>query len=122
MISSYFNFNLLSKLMSEQTNFILVLSICSDQNEAKTICHSLVSEHLIACANIIAIGESIYRWDGKICEEKEYLIIMKTQKIRLEKLIKRITAQHSYKVPEILAIPILGGLESYLDWIKEETN
>ena len=101
---------------------IVVLVTCGSEEEASKIGRSLVEEHLAACVNIISPVRSIYRWEGKVCDEKEWLLIIKTRSQRFEVLEKRIKALHSYSVPEIISLPIQEGAASYLDWLTEMTK
>jgi periplasmic divalent cation tolerance protein len=101
---------------------IVVLVTCGTEDEAAEIAHVLVEERLVACVNILSPVHSIYRWEGKIWDEKEWLLIMKTQKKRFEDLEKKVKSLHSYSVPEIIALPIVEGSASYLKWLEENTE
>ena len=101
---------------------IVVLVTCGSEEEAVKIAHALVEEHLAACVNLISPIRSIYRWEGKIWDEKEWLLIIKTQKQRFGELEKKVKFLHSYSVPEIISLPIIEGSSSYLTWIKENTK
>lgn len=101
---------------------IIVLVTCGSEEEALRIANALVEEHLAACANIISPIRSIYRWEGKIWDEKEWLLIIKTQSHRFAALEKKVKSLHSYSVPEIICLPILEGSLPYLSWIKENTE
>ena len=101
---------------------IVVLVTCGSEEEALKIANALVEEHLAACVNVIAPIRSIYRWEGKIWDEKEWLLIIKTQSHRFEELEKKVKSLHSYSVPEIVSLPIVEGSSSYLNWIKENTK
>jgi periplasmic divalent cation tolerance protein len=101
---------------------IVVLVTCGSEEEALKIAKALVEAHLAACANLVAPIRSIYRWEGKIWDEKEWLLIIKTQKHRFEALEKKVRALHSYSVPEIIGLPITEGSPAYLDWIRENTE
>jgi periplasmic divalent cation tolerance protein len=90
----------------------------SNYNEAEKIIQILLKERLIACANIISPVSSFFWWEGKITKENEVLVIMKSKKTLLNKLEKRINTLHSYEIPEILALPIVSGSESYLKWME----
>jgi len=105
-----------------KTESIVVLVTCSSEEEATKIANSLVEERLAACVNIISPARSIYRWEGKIWDEKEWMLIIKTQKKRFEDLEKKVKSLHSYSVPEIVALPIVEGSASYLKWIEEMTE
>ena len=86
------------------------------------IANALVESRLAACANLVAPIRSIYRWEGKIWDEKEWLLMIKTQKQRYEEVEKRVKSLHSYSVPEIVSVPITAGSSAYLNWIKENTD
>ena len=101
---------------------IVVLVTCSSEEEAAKIANLLVEEQLAACVNIISPVRSIYRWEGKIWDEKEWILIIKTQKKRFEELEKKVKSLHSYSVPEVIALPIVEGSASYLKWLKEMTE
>ena len=107
------------KSMSEP---IVVLVTCGSEEEAAKIANSLVEERLAACVNIISPVRSIYRWEGKIWDEREWMLMIKTQKKRFEDLEKKVKSLHSYSVPEIVALPIIEGSASYLNWLEENTE
>ena len=104
------------------SKFIVVFVTCGSEDEALKIARALVEERLAACANMISPLRSIYRWEGKIWDEKEWLLIIKTQRSKFEDLAKRVKALHSYSVPEIIALPIAEGSPAYLNWIEENTK
>jgi len=101
---------------------IVAFVTCGSEEEALKIANALVEAHLAACVNLIAPIRSIYRWEGEIWDEKEWLLIIKTQKQRFEALEKRVRSLHSYSVPEIISLPITEGSSAYLNWIKENTE
>lgn len=88
---------------------------------AKKIAHTLAEEQLVACVNIIPKIESIYRWKGKIEEDNEFILIAKTVDNNVKKTIRRIKELHTYELPDIIVLPIIGGLKEYLDYITNET-
>ncbi len=99
-------------------SYNIVLMTASTKEEAVRIVHTLLEERLIACANIMDPVSSFFWWQGKIKEEKEVLVIMKSHETLFKKLSKRVMELHSYDTPEILALPIVNGSQSYLDWMK----
>ena len=101
---------------------LVVFVTCGSEEEGLKIAHALVQERLAACVNLMSPIRSIYRWEGKICDEKEWLLIIKTQTPRFDDLEKRVKALHSYSVPEIIALPIVTGSPSYLNWLEEMTS
>jgi periplasmic divalent cation tolerance protein len=101
---------------------IVVLVTCGSEEESLKIANALVEDRLAACVNLVAPIRSIYRWEGKIWDEKEWLLIIKTQKHRFEELERKVKSLHSYSVPEIISLPITEGSLAYLNWIRENTQ
>lgn len=90
--------------------------------DARKIAHTLVEEQLVACVNIIPKVESIYRWKGNIENDEEIVLIAKTTDANVKKTIQRIKQMHSYELPDIIVLPIIGGLKDYLGYIENETS
>jgi len=86
------------------------------------IAKALVEEQLAACVNILSPMRSIYRWDGKVIDDREWLLLIKTRAERFAAVETRVKALHSYQVPEVIALPIMAGTEEYLCWLREETK
>lgn len=82
----------------------------------------MVEERLAACVNIFDGMQSIYRWQGSLCEETETAFILKTREEHVEPLIKRIKDLHPYSCPCIITLPVTGGNPDFLDWIGSETQ
>jgi periplasmic divalent cation tolerance protein len=101
---------------------IVAMITCGSEQEALKIAHSLVEEHLAACVNLVSPIRSIYRWEGKIWDEREWLLIVKTQRQKFEDLEKKVKSLHSYSVPEIIGLAIVEGSSSYLNWLAEMTE
>lgn len=104
------------------SQFMVVFVTCGSEEEAEKIAYSLVEDRLAACVNLISPVRSIYRWEGKICDETEWLLTIKTEQGRFEELEQRVKALHSYSVPEIIGLPIGAGASSYLNWLEEMTR
>ncbi|HIG99037.1 MAG TPA: divalent-cation tolerance protein CutA [Thermoplasmata archaeon] len=101
---------------------VSIVYLTTDSIEsAKSIARSLVKEKLAACVHILPKIESIYRWQGKIEEANECVLLAKTTDRNVEKTIQKIRSLHPYEVPEILVLPPVGGLKEYLDYVDEET-
>ena len=100
---------------------IVVLITSSNEEEAANIAKELVTGRLAACVNIVRNLRSIYRWQGRIEDENEVLMIAKTRRDLFESLLKKVKELHSYSVPEVIALPIVAGSEDYLKWLAEET-
>ena len=99
----------------------VVYSTVGTPEEARTIARALVKDKLVACVNIIPTVHSIYRWQGKIEEGDECLLMIKTTERNVEKTIHTIRELHSYEVPEIIVTPPVGGLKEYLNYVEDET-
>lgn len=101
---------------------VVVLMTASSAEEAASISRALVDERLVACCNVIPAIRSIYRWEGKVCDEQEVMVIAKTRASVFDRLVVRVKELHSYDVPEIIALPIAAGSESYMKWIEENVG
>lgn len=99
-------------------NFIFVYITNPTKKGAKKIARYLLRKKLIACANIFPIS-SLYRWEGKIIDENEFVLIAKTTKTNFEKVKKEVEKIHSYKIPCIIKIPVSSN-KKYFDWLKKE--
>ena len=82
----------------------------------------LVTEGLAACVNIIPRITSVYIWEGKICKDEEVLLLVKSRKSLFPAIRDRVKLMHSYDIPEIISLPIIAGLQEYLDWLKSATK
>jgi periplasmic divalent cation tolerance protein len=96
---------------------IVVLATAGSADEAGRIARALVEEGLAACANIVAGVRSIYRWEGRIVDDTEWLLVIKTEQARFAALEARVRALHSYTVPEVIAVEIVDGSKPYLEWL-----
>jgi periplasmic divalent cation tolerance protein len=99
---------------------VIGLCTCGSDEEASRIANALVEARLAACVNILPPIRSIYRWQGQIETAAEVLLLIKTTEERFSALQQRIRDLHSYKTPEIIAVPIVAGLEKYLTWVREQ--
>ncbi len=101
---------------------IVVYITAPNEEEAAKIAKTVVEGRLAGCVNIVKGMRSIYSWQGKMEDDSEALMIVKTQRHLFEPLKKRVKELHSYTVPEIIALPIIEGSEDYLYWLKEVTK
>jgi periplasmic divalent cation tolerance protein len=101
---------------------LLVFTNSPDAATAQTLAEYLIEQRLAACVNILAPCRSVYRWQGKTEHSEEVPLLIKTTSDRYAALEQAIEAQHSYELPEIVAVPASGGLPAYLDWIEMETS
>ena len=101
------------------TYFVYVTA--KDATEAKRIAKTVVEARLAACANVLGAIQSVYWWEGKVCEDVEVALVLKTSNDRKAELINCIKQLHSYDTPCIVCLPIADGNPDFLKWIKQET-
>lgn len=104
------------------SKFKIVFCTVPDPETAVSISRKLVEEKLAACCNIIPGIRSLYFWEGEICDDQELLIIIKTHEGAWSRLEQRIKELHPYQVPEIIAVQITNGSESYLNWVDQNVK
>ena len=100
----------------------VVLVTVPDQKTGSDLARALVGEKLAACVNILPGVRSVYSWQGKIEDEAELLLIIKTRAGLVEKLSRRVAELHPYDEPEVISLPVDGGSPGYLDWVARETK
>lgn len=104
------------------TDIVLIFTTVPDDDRAETLARALVEERLAACVNVHAPMASIFRWKGAVEREPERQIVIKTTRGRVSAVEKRVRALHRYELPEFLVVPVDGGSEAYLDWVREEAG
>ena len=104
------------------TDALLVFTTLPTADKAAEVAKLLVEERLAACANLLPAVRSIYHWQGKLHDENEVLVLLKTRAEHLERLKLRILELHPYELPEVLAVPVEAGYQPYLDWLAGETK
>ena len=104
-----------------EQKYSLVMTSCPDGEVAKALAGLLVEGRLAACVQIFPI-QSVYTWQGVVHDEPEIMLLIKTRTMLFERLVEAITANHPYEVPEIVQLPLTGGLSTYLNWIDENTD
>ncbi len=102
--------------------YIVVFITAPDEDTAESIAKALVGEGLAACVNIVRDIRSIYKWQGKLEDESEVLMIAKTSRDRFEDLATRVKDMHPYDVPEIVSVPITQGSDPYIKWLSEAVS
>lgn len=102
--------------------YSVILVTASSLEEAKKIAAILLDKRKAACVNIVPQVHSSFWWQGKIDKAEESLLVIKTTASATQAVIDLVKANHSYTVPEIIALPIAGGNPAYLDWIKREVQ
>lgn len=101
---------------------VVILSNAPDPLLAKRIAHYLVEESLAACVNLGTPSLSMYMWEGKLEGAEETPLTIKTTRGRIRAVVERLKTLHPYEVPEILVLPVQGGLKTYLEWVREQTR
>lgn len=101
---------------------LLVLVTAPDAEVAAGLARALVEARLAACGNVVPGLRSIYRWEGKVCDEPEALLVLKTTRDRFEALRDEVLRRHPYQVPEVVALPVQAGSAAYLDWVRAQVG
>jgi periplasmic divalent cation tolerance protein len=104
------------------TDAVVVLTTVATPTEGETLINGLLERRLIACGTMLPGARSLYRWEGRIADESETVLLLKTRSAVLHALEKAFAELHPYKVPELLALPASSGLEKYVAWINSETS
>ena len=104
------------------THVRVVLCTVPSEEVGLQIAHAVVEEHLAACVNIVPHLRSIYRYEGKLEDDRELLLVIKTSAARFEALNERLIALHPYETCEVLALNVTAGSHAYLDWVLRETS
>lgn len=105
--------------MTEQ---IRVETTTDSAQDASRLAESVVTARLVACAQVVGPIRSTYWWDGSATTDEEWLLTLKTAADRLDALVGHLRREHSYNVPEVVAVPVVGGNPDYLQWVTEETR
>jgi len=106
----------------DPTNPCIVLVTAPDETVAKKLARSILDKKLAACVNIVTGLNSMFWWQGKIDEQPEVLLIIKTLQDKLNDLTAAVKQEHPYETPEIIAVPIIGGSEDYLQWLRDSVS
>ena len=104
--------------MLKEPGYIVVLITTGSEEEANKIAELLINQRKAACVNIVPVIDSLFWWQGKLDSAKESLLIVKARLSDLKEINESVKKAHSYEVPEIIALPIIGGNEDYLKWLK----
>ncbi len=104
------------------SDYLVVLMTAATLAEAESIAQELVNQRLAACVNIVPQILSVYCWKGEVCRDNEVLMIAKTDRAHYASLEQAVKHGHSYEVPEVIAISIIEGSESYLGWLAQSLS
>jgi periplasmic divalent cation tolerance protein len=106
----------------QDSKYSVIFSTSGSIEEAVRIAEKLVSDHLVACVNIVPGIHSIYWWNNAIQKDQEFLMIMKTETAKFQDVLKTMQSLHSYEVPEIISLPLNNGSKQYLQWIENSVK
>jgi periplasmic divalent cation tolerance protein len=107
--------------MLKETGLAVVYVTASSKEEGDKIGQELVTGKLAACCNVIPGITSHYVWQGSLSSDQEVLLVMKTRMALVPRIANRVKELHSYSVPEVIALPIAGGLQEYMKWVEDST-
>ena len=105
-----------------ETDYVIVMTTLPADADVGTFAHALVQARIAACVNVLPAMDSVYRWEGKVEQERERQLIIKTSRWSLIELWERVQALHPYDVPEFIVLPIVDGNAAYLQWVGESTR
>src|SRR5256886_13789968 len=102
------------------TTAVVALTTLASEADARALVTALLGDRLIACGTLLPGGRSLDRWQGKTTEESEVVVLLKTDRSKWDALCGAVRQRHPYEVPELLALPVEGGLDRYLSWLAPE--
>lgn len=105
----------------KDVSYYVVLTTFSHVEDAKSLVRRLVTDRLVACGTIVENALSIYEWQGELEETPEVLVLLKTRQEHWDRLRSVVHKLHPYEVPELLTLPVDGGIPAYLEWLTEQT-
>jgi periplasmic divalent cation tolerance protein len=106
----------------ESSPYIVLFITTATAEEAQRISRVLLEQKKVACVNIVPRVNSLFWWQGKLDSAEESLLIVKTKASLLSEIVPLVKEIHSYDIPELIALPIIGGNQDYLDWIQKEVK
>jgi periplasmic divalent cation tolerance protein len=104
------------------TDAVVLLTTVATPDEGATLVRALLDRRLIACGTLLPAARSLYRWEGKVADEQETVILLKTRSAVVHAIEAAFAELHPYRVPELLALEVRWGLEKYVNWINDETS
>ena len=106
----------------KKSDYVAIFITTGSADEARQVARALLEQRKVACVNIVPGIDSLFWWEGEVDSARENLLIAKTKASLLPEVIKLVKETHSYDVPEIIALPIIGGNQDYLDWIEKSVS
>ena len=104
------------------TDKVVVYTTCGNITEAESIARNLIDNRLAACVNVVPGLLSYYRWQGKVENDAELLLMIKTAGSLIDEVRNALETLHSYDLPEMIVLPIIGGSQNYLEWLEQEVQ
>ena len=104
------------------TDKVVIMVTAASRQECRKIARHLVAAKLAACVNITQAIESLFRWEGKVTDEKEFVLLIKTTRELFPEIKAEISKIHSYHTPEIICLPIIDGSRNYLQWVSDSVK
>ena len=104
------------------TDKVVIMVTAASRRECRKIARHLVEEKLAACVNVTQAIESIYHWEGKLADEKEFVMLIKSTRELFPEIKAAISKLHSYHTPEIICLPIIDGSRNYLQWVADSVK
>lgn len=104
------------------TDAVVILTTLANSEDAVKLIKALLDRRLVACGTVMPGARSLYRWEDKVADESEVVVLLKTRSGAVHGLERAFKELHPYNVPELLVVPVSGGLERYLGWINSETS
>lgn len=101
------------------TDKVVVLVTCASAEEGRRIARALVEKRLAACVNVSSPVRSLYRWKGRVADDQEVLLVIKTSRILFDPVRRAVERLHSYQVPEVICLPVIDAAPNYLNWLTE---
>ncbi|MEM7417683.1 MAG: divalent-cation tolerance protein CutA [Gemmatimonadota bacterium] len=109
-------------MSSDGPDEVVVLTTAAGMEDATRLAEALVDRRLIACANLVPGVTSVYRWEGRVQRDSEVLLILKTTRAVVNRVEEELVDLHAYDVPEVLVLPVVGGSNDYLAWLRSEVE
>jgi len=106
----------------KESAYIVLFITTATAEEAQQISRALLNQRKAACVNIVPKVSSLFWWQDKLDSAQENLLIVKTKASQLNAIVRLVKELHSYDIPEIIALPIIGGNQDYLEWIEKEVK
>jgi periplasmic divalent cation tolerance protein len=112
----------MEEMLMPEAEFLVALVTAGSEEEAQLIARTLVKRMLAACVNILPGIASVYHWQGQVQQDQEWLLVIKTRRDVLDELIQQVQRLHSYDLPEVIALPLVGGSQDYIRWLDKAVH